>query len=69
MAVTYFYYVVSYLKGKQKHTIQVRATDKRRAKLLARRKLGPEVKILVAFKRVEHQKRFAGSLPAAQPSL
>jgi len=56
-AGNYHLFVITYHRGEIKQTIRVRALDKRRAKNLAKRRLGSEIKILSAFRWNEHQKR------------
>jgi hypothetical protein len=60
-AAKYHLFVITYHREKVKQTIRVRALDKRRAKNLAKRRLGDGIKILSAFRWEEHQKRLPTS--------
>ncbi len=53
----YHVFVITFHRDQVKQTIRVRAQDKRKAKNLAKRRLGTDIKILSAFRWVEHQKR------------
>ena len=59
MAVTgkFRLYVVTCYKGGVKHTVRVKALDRRRAKHCARRKLGSEIEVVLALPYSDHLKR------------
>ena len=54
---TYHLFVVSFYKGKVKQTVRVKALDKRRAKHMAKRKMGNDINIVSALRWADHMKR------------
>lgn len=64
---TFRLYVVTCYKGKVKHTVRVRAKDRRRAKLLAKRKLGPDINVVLALPYTQHMKRSREKQPVTEP--
>lgn len=59
MATTkdYHLFVVTCYKNEVKQTVRVKAPDKRRAKHMAKRKLGNDISIVAALRWQEHMKR------------
>lgn len=53
----YHLFVVTFHRDKIKQTIRLRALDRRKAKNLAKRRLGTEIKILSVFRWADHLKR------------